>query len=110
MLVLGDVLRALEHDVLEQVGEPRALVGLVLGADLVPDDHGHLGDLVVLVQDHLEPVRQRVLLERQSRQVGVGRGRRDRRGGQAVRRLDSQKVTEERERGEGLGRKKHALF
>ena len=58
VLVLGDVLGALEHHVLEQVRETGAPRLLVLRADLVPDVDDDLGHAVVLVEDHLEAVRQ----------------------------------------------------
>ena len=72
MLVLGDVLRPLEHHVLEQVGEAGAPGRLVAPADLVPDVDGDLRHAAVLVQDHLEAVAERVLLERDLRQIGRG--------------------------------------
>ena len=40
VLGLRDVARALEHDVLEQVGEPGLAGDLVLGADVVPQVDG----------------------------------------------------------------------
>ena len=45
------VLRALEHEVLEQVGEAGAAPDLVLRAHVVPDVHRHDGRLAVLVHD-----------------------------------------------------------
>ena len=78
VLVLADMLRALEHDVLEQVREARLARDLVLGPNLEPDVDGHLGHAMVLVQNDLESVRQRVLLERQRR--GRGELRRGRSG------------------------------
>ncbi len=72
VLVLADVLRALKHHVLEQVGESRSSRNLVASADFVPDVDDDLGHPMVLVQDHLEAIRQYVFLERQPRQVGRG--------------------------------------
>src|SRR5690606_32954007 len=46
------VLGAAEHQVLEQVGESGGAGRLVLGADVVPDGHGHHRSLAVLVDDH----------------------------------------------------------
>jgi hypothetical protein len=57
--VFGHVLAALEHDVLEEVREPVAVLGLVLRADVIPEVRRHDGRAVILVEDHLEPVRQR---------------------------------------------------
>ena len=73
VLVLRDVLRPLEHHVLEQVGEAGAPRGFVARADLVPDVDHHLGHAVILVQDHLEAVRQGVLLEVDLGEVRRGR-------------------------------------
>jgi hypothetical protein len=75
------VLRALEHHVLEQVREPGA-PGIFVGwSHVVPQVHGHHGEAALLAQDHLEAVRQRVLLELEARHVGgrrlVLRGRGD---------------------------------
>jgi hypothetical protein len=54
------VLRAHEHDVLEEVREARATLLLVAGPDMVPDVGGDRGDGVVLVHDQRQAVRQRV--------------------------------------------------
>ena len=54
-----DVLRALEHHVLEQVREAGAARPLVLRADVVPDRHVHDRRRVILGEDHPQPVRQR---------------------------------------------------
>ncbi len=70
MRVLGHVLRALEHHVLEEVREPGAAGGLVGGAHVVPEVHGHHRQPAFLAEDHFEPVRQRDLLERELRNVG----------------------------------------
>ena len=50
-VALRGVLGAAEHQVFEQVGEAGGAGGLVLGADIVPDGHGHDGGLAVLVDD-----------------------------------------------------------
>jgi hypothetical protein len=50
------VLRALEHQVLEQVGKAGAATHFVLRADVVPDVDRDDRRLVVLVNDHGEPV------------------------------------------------------
>jgi hypothetical protein len=57
------VLRALEHQVLEQVREAGLPGPLVLRADVIPQVHRHDRTGVVLVQQDLEPVRQRVFRE-----------------------------------------------
>ena len=62
--------RAREHHVLEHVGEPRVPRHLVLGADMVPDVDGDLGNGVVRSEDDVEPIRQRHALQR-----NVDRGR-----------------------------------
>ena len=54
-----DVLRALEHHVLEEVREPGAARPLVLRADVIPDRDVHDRRRVILGQDHAQPVRQR---------------------------------------------------
>ena len=58
-VIARSVLGAVEHDVLEQVGEAGAAGGLVLRSDIVPDaDRDHRG-LVVLVDDDSKPVGER---------------------------------------------------
>ena len=56
VLGLPDVGRALEHHVLEQVREPGLARDLVLGADVVPDVHGHHGREVILRDDQAQAV------------------------------------------------------
>lgn len=59
--VVGDVGGALEHQVLEQVGQPGAALDLVAGADVVPEaDGGDRGE-VVLGEDDPQAVGQAVL-------------------------------------------------
>src|SRR5574341_226787 len=62
MLSFADVLRALEHHVLEQVGEARATHLLVPASHVVPHVHAHHRRGVVLGEDHAEPVGKRVHL------------------------------------------------
>ena len=62
-VLAGDVLRALEHHVLEEMGEAGAPRLLVLRADVVPLVDVHDRELAVDVQDDLQAVRQGVLLE-----------------------------------------------
>ena len=64
------VLRALEHHVLEQVREAGAARLLVGRADVIPEVHGHQRQPMVLAEDHVETVRQRVFLERQPWDAG----------------------------------------
>ncbi len=59
------VLRALEHHVLEEVGKAGAAGLLVLRADVVPQVDVYGGQLVIFMEDDLEAVRERVLLELQ---------------------------------------------
>ena len=63
VLGLPDVRRALEHHVLEQVGEAGLARDLVLGADVVPDVHGHDGREVVLDDDQAQAVGQALVGE-----------------------------------------------
>jgi hypothetical protein len=59
-----DVLGAVEHEVLEEVDDPGAAGRLVARADVVPGLDVHRRHLVIDVQDDLEAVWQRELLER----------------------------------------------
>jgi hypothetical protein len=54
----------LEHQVLEQVRKAGPSWTLVLGSDVVPEVHGNDGDVVVLMDDDVEAVGQRVFGER----------------------------------------------
>ena len=64
MLGLGDVARALEHDVLEEVGEAGLALHLVLGADVVPEvDRDDRGE-VVLGDDDAQAVVEALVAER----------------------------------------------
>jgi hypothetical protein len=70
------VLAAGEHHVLEQVGEAGQARRFVGRADVVPDVDGDQGQALVLDQDHLQAVRQGVLVEgdvRDAGQLGVRR-------------------------------------
>ena len=55
------VLRALEHDVLEEVGKPRAPRLLPGRTDVIPGVDANEGDRVVLMEDHVQTVGQRKL-------------------------------------------------
>ena len=55
--------RALEHHVLEQVGEAGLARLLVLGADVVPEVHGDDGREVVLGDDEAQAVGQALVAE-----------------------------------------------
>jgi hypothetical protein len=59
-----DVLRSLEHQVLEQVREAGAAGLLVRRADVIPDVHRRHRHALVLVQDDREPVGQAELCVR----------------------------------------------
>ena len=67
------VLRALEHHVFEEVGEPGPARPLVLGTDVIPDVDADDGRGVVFVQDDLQTVGERELLEFQFRNLWHGR-------------------------------------
>ena len=64
MLGLGDVARALEHHVLEQVGEARLARHFVLGADVVPEVHGDDRREMVLGDDDPQAVGETLVAER----------------------------------------------
>ena len=57
----GKVLRGLEHHVFEQVGEPGAAAGVVLGSDAVPDLDRHIRRGAVEAPIDLQAVGQRAL-------------------------------------------------
>ena len=70
MLGLGDVARALEHDVLEEVGEAGLARDLVLGADVVPEvDRDDRGE-VVLGDDDPQAVVETLVAEGDLRDGG----------------------------------------
>ena len=68
-----------EHQVLEQMREAGAAGQLVRRADAVPRVDRHDRHAVILVEDHVQAVRQRELrvfhLDRRRRRLGGGRGR-----------------------------------
>ena len=57
------VRRALEHHVFEQMGETGTARLLVLAAHVVPHVHRRHRNVVILVEDDLQPVVQVVFLE-----------------------------------------------
>ena len=63
-IVLRCVLAAVEHQMFEQVREAGLAFGFVLRSDIVPHRDGHDGSLAVGVDDDVEPVVERELLER----------------------------------------------
>ena len=63
VLALGDVLRPLEHHVLEEVREAGSSQLLVLAADVVPQVHGDDGSQVVGRQDDAQAVGQAMPLD-----------------------------------------------
>ena len=72
-VLLVQVLGALEHHVLEQVGEPAPAGPLVLGPHVVPGVDRHHGGGVVDMEDHLEAVVQGVGLDVEGGEVrGLG--------------------------------------
>src|SRR5262245_16825583 len=58
------MLRPLEHQVLEQMGEARVPRCFVLRTDVIPEVDGDDWTPVRLVQQHVESVRKRVFAER----------------------------------------------
>jgi hypothetical protein len=81
VLGLADVPRALEHDVLEEVGEPRLARDLVLGADVVPEVDRHHRGKVVLGHDDAQAVGQALVTEDDLRNGGWHVGPRGRAAG-----------------------------
>ncbi len=67
VLRLGHVPRALEHDVLEEMGEAGLARDLVLGADVVPDVHRDDRGEVILGHDQAQAVRKALVGERHGR-------------------------------------------
>ena len=69
------MLRSLEHQVLEQMREAGVARPLVLRADVIPEVHGDDRARVVLVEEDVESVGERVLREgnvhRKLPQVGI---------------------------------------
>ncbi len=59
----GDVRRSLEHEVLEEMGEPADSWALVPGPDLVPQVHRDGGRGRLGIQEDPQPVRQPMLGE-----------------------------------------------
>ena len=74
------VARALEHQVLEEMGETRSPGRIVLRADLIPDLHGDRRARVILGRDDLESIREMALREddgrylQRRRRLGSARG------------------------------------
>ena len=62
VLIVGHVLRTLEHHVLEQVREAGAARDLVQRTDVVPDVDGDDRQPVIDMEDDLHSIWQRVLL------------------------------------------------
>ena len=56
--------RAFEHQMLEQVGEPRAARLFVLRPHVVPQVDRNDRTAVILVNDHVEPIVERLFYER----------------------------------------------
>ncbi len=63
-VLAGNVLRALEHQMLEEMREAGPPLLFVLGSNVVPLVHVDDRQLAIDVQDHLQTVGKRVLLER----------------------------------------------
>ena len=74
VLGLGDVPRALEHEVLEEVRKAGLAGLLVLRADVVPEVDGHHRRQVVRRDDHPQAVVQALVGEGDRRAVGVAGG------------------------------------
>ena len=72
-IVARQILGAVEHQMLEQMGEAGLALGLVLGADIVPDADADDRRLVVLVDDDGEAVVEHELLVRDRDFAGPAR-------------------------------------
>ena len=70
--LVGQVARGLEHQVLEQVREARAALGVVLRAHPVPDLEGDVGGGGVAQREHLQAVGQGAAAEAQRGDAAVG--------------------------------------
>src|SRR3546814_85588 len=57
--IAGRILRPVEHQMLEQMRETGLALGLVLRPDAVPHRHRDHGRLMVLMDDHAQPVVER---------------------------------------------------
>jgi hypothetical protein len=79
VLALRDVLRRLEEQMLEQVGEPPPAGPLVLGSDVVHEMDGYYGSGPILVQDDPQTVVQLPFLEVEADFARIGRTGRGRR-------------------------------
>src|SRR5207302_4164818 len=69
----SDLLRALEHHVLEEVGEPGAVLRLGAKADAVVDRQGRDGDGVVGREHHPQAVVELLVLHWRSEERRVGK-------------------------------------
>jgi hypothetical protein len=69
VLLGANVLRAFEHHVLEKMGEAGATRTLIGGSDVIPQVDGDQRQPVILDEDDLQTVLQRVLLK-----LDLGRG------------------------------------
>ena len=65
--VFGNVLRLLKHHVLEEVRKSGSSLLFVDGSDVIPDIHRDLRQPVILDKKHIEPVGERVFLDRNLR-------------------------------------------
>jgi hypothetical protein len=70
VLALGDVRRALEHHVLEEVREAGLARLLVAAADVIPEVHRHDRRTLVARQDHPQAVRELMAFDRDVGQRG----------------------------------------
>ena len=70
--VRGQVLVALKHHVLEQMREPAAPIGIILGSDVVPNLDGDRWTGMILDRVNLQTVLQGGVIERQLLDLGFG--------------------------------------
>src|SRR3546814_15249358 len=74
--IAGRIFRPVEHQMLEQMRETGLARGFVLRPDAVPDRHRDDGRLVILMDDHAQPVVEREGLignvDRRPEEIGRG--------------------------------------
>src|SRR5207253_4441404 len=75
-ITLVVMLGAFEHQVLEQMREARPTRYFILRADVIPDIHRDDRNAMILVDQHVEAVRERVLREGNVHQATSARSRR----------------------------------
>ena len=73
--VRGQVLVALKHHVLKQMGKPAASIGIILGPDVVPNLDSDRWTGMILDRVNLQTILQGSMIERQLLHLGFGLSR-----------------------------------